>query len=123
MGEHQTWFDFLGHVPAWNHFTQTMQGYMGRTFQFGPLAGTHFTLNHILFALLVLGFVAYGAIRFRRAYSGGNLVPPARINLRNVFEMMCDAVFSLMNGIMGEKYAKKFFPLIASLAFFILFST
>ena len=126
MGEHQTWFDFLDNIPAWRSLTHSLEGALGRTWEFAMFGPTHFSLIHVLFALVCAGFILYGAFRFHAAYANGTgtkaLIPPARLSLRNIFEMICDAVFSLMAGMMGEKHAKKFFPLIGSFAFFILFS-
>jgi F-type H+-transporting ATPase subunit a len=79
----------------------------------------------VLVGLLVVLFVAYGAFRFRVATVGGGteaLIPPRNFNVRNLFELLCDAILSMMNGVMGDKNAKRFFPLIGSLALFILFS-
>ncbi|MGG7380810.1 F0F1 ATP synthase subunit A, partial [Escherichia coli] len=50
------------------------------------------------------------------------LIPPPRFGLRNLFEMLADAVYGLMEGVLGPKDAKRFLPLIGSFFFFILFS-
>lgn len=127
MGEHQTWLDYLDNT-SWasgikEQIRETDQGWLGG-FQ-EMFGGTHTTLVHVFWAALVAMFVLFGAMRFRSAVVGrgtAGLVPPPRFNLRNLFEMICDTTLSLMEGVMGEKAARKFFPLIASCAFFILFS-
>jgi len=50
------------------------------------------------------------------------LVPPPKLGLRNLFEVLADTVLGLMAGVMGEKGAKRYLPLVGTLFFFILFS-
>jgi F-type H+-transporting ATPase subunit a len=127
MGEHGTWFDYLYKLDWWRNFSHDLQHTLGRGWE-APVAGlghSHWTLTHVLVATTVVLFVLYGALRFRAAVVGGGragLVPPARFNLRNLFELLCDATLGLMTGVMGEKNARRFFPLIGSLALFILFN-
>lgn len=127
MGEHQTWLDFLDN-------TSWANGIKGEiaAFDAGPLAPvrdmlgpTHTTLLHVFWSMVVIVFVLFGAMRFRASVVGrgqAGLIPPPRFGFRNFFELICDTTLSLMEGVMGEKAAKKFFPLIASCAFFIFFS-
>lgn len=127
MGEHGTWFDYLYKFDWWRDFSHQLQGALGRETALPTigLGGTHWTLTHVMVGTTVVLFVLLGAFKFRAATAGGGpgaLVPPDRFNLRNFFELICDAVLSLMTGVMGEKNAKRFFPLIGSLALFILFS-
>ncbi len=94
-------------------------------------ADTHFSLTHVLEAMLVALFLIFGAFVYKGAVAGGGvaggslgeaaLIPPARFNLRNLFEMFCDGILSSMEGIMGKKNAVKYMPFIGSLAFFIFF--
>lgn len=127
MGEHGTWFDYLYRFDWWRNLSSDLKGTLGRTTEV-PTAGlghSHWTLTHILVSLTVVLFVLWGASRFRAGVAAGGrgaIVPPARFNLRNMFEMLCDAILSLMTGVMGEKNARRFFPLIGSLALFILFN-
>jgi F-type H+-transporting ATPase subunit a len=46
----------------------------------------------------------------------------ATLTLRNLMELFADAVLGVAEGIMGEKNARRFLPLIGTLAFFIFFS-
>jgi F-type H+-transporting ATPase subunit a len=125
MGEHSTWWDFLNNFEGWRNLQLTAEHSLGRKWQFamfGP--DTHFTLAHVLSALLVALFLIFGAFAYKGAVSrgaGGGVVPPPRFNLRNLFEMFCDGVLSVMEGVMGKKNAVRFLPLIGSLAFFIFF--
>jgi F0F1-type ATP synthase membrane subunit a len=123
MGEHGTWFDYLYRFHGWENFSHSLQASLGRESGL-VLFPTHWTLTHVLVAGLVVTFVAYGAARFHASVSGGGqaaLIPPRTFNIRHMFELLCDAILGMMSGVMGEKNAKRFFPVIASLAFFILF--
>jgi F-type H+-transporting ATPase subunit a len=86
---------------------------------------THFQIDHIMGALLVVLFLLFGATRYAAAVGGAGdagLVPPPRFGLRNLFEMLSDTIFGLMVSVMGEKEAKRYLPLVGSLFLFILFS-
>src|SRR5205814_1316845 len=86
---------------------------------------SNFTLAHVLGALLVLAFVVVGALAFRREMAGAGdaaIVPPPTFNLRNLVEMFTDAVMGMAEGVMGPKNARRYLPIIGTLAFFIFFS-
>ena len=129
MGEHSTWFDFLYNFEGWKRLHATLEHQLGRgpgtarPWAFAMLSETHFTLTHVLEALLVAIFLIVGAFVYKGATAKPKdaLVPPARFNLRNIFEMFCDGVLSTMEGVMGKKNAIKYMPFIGSLAFFIFF--
>jgi F-type H+-transporting ATPase subunit a len=123
MGEHGTWFDFLHRWSWWNGFEDKAEAALRRDWVGGGFGPSHFTLNHVLTTLLVLAFVVWGALRFKkglRAKDGG-LVPPRRMNLRNFFEVMAESLYGMVVGAMGAKNAKRFYPLIGALWCFILF--
>lgn len=121
MGEHGTWFDYLYQFQWMRDIHDGLHhSFVG----WHLFPDTHFTLTHVMIATVVVMFVLVGSLRFRSAVVGtgrAGLVPPPRFNLRNLFEMLCDATMSVMIGVMGEKHAKKYFPVIASLCLFILF--
>jgi F-type H+-transporting ATPase subunit a len=122
MGHDSTWFDFLPGVAA---LKSNLQMYLGRGWTWQVFQATHFEINHMLGGALVLLFLAFGALRYASAVGASGdagLVPPPRFGLRNLFEMLADAVYGLMEGVLGPKDAKRFLPLIGSLFFFILFS-
>ncbi|MEZ4403018.1 MAG: F0F1 ATP synthase subunit A [Kofleriaceae bacterium] len=124
MGEHGTWFDFLNRFSFWQTLSEKAENLLGRkkpmllVFQ-----DSHFTLAHVLVTLVVLGFVIFGALKFRGglAAADGGLVPPRRMSLRNFFEMMAEGVYGMVEGAMGTHNAAKFFPLVGALWLFILF--
>ncbi len=124
MGEHTTWLDYLKNYEGWRGGIESVQSWLGRDWQWLMFKESGFSLGHVFFAFLIGLFVIYGGFRFHRAMKEGgtaSLIPPATLNIRNLFEIICDAILSTMEGVMGEKNARKFFPFIASLAFFILF--
>lgn len=125
MGEHGTWFDYLNRFSWWRDFSHEAEALLGRgeNARFMMFQESHFTLTHVLATILVLMFVTYGALRFHgglRAADGG-VVPARRMNLRNVFEMLAEGLYGLVEGAMGEHNAKRFYPLIGTLFIFILF--
>ena len=129
MGEESTWFDYLPGLPG---MTKMLKVYLGRAdpgdgfyFRGGPFGDSHFSLTHVMAALMVFAFVVIGAGSFRAAMQRGGqdaIVPPERFSLRNLFEILGDSIWSLVSSTMGEKNGRKYLPLIGSLACFIFFS-
>jgi F-type H+-transporting ATPase subunit a len=121
MGEETTLLDLLPGVPNLKLF---LQAYLGRN-QLLETFPTHFTITHVLSATMVVGFVILGGLAFKRGVSKGGeaaIVPPRDFSLRLLFEMFTDAVYSVAEGVMGEKNAKQYLPIIGSCAVFIFFS-
>lgn len=84
-----------------------------------PITMTHVFLGAgIAVVIILLALVARGKYSDRETA----LVPEGKISIRNFFEGIFDAVYNMMEGMMGEKQAKKHFGLIATLAVFILLS-
>ena len=77
---------------------------------------------HILnAALATLVSIALGlAISFKLKRTKDLDIPERAFNLRNFFELISSLLFSLASEIMGEKNAKRFFPMLASVFFFVL---
>jgi F-type H+-transporting ATPase subunit a len=122
MGPHDTWFAFL---PGYAGLKEFFHHYFARDWTWQMFQATHFQIDHVLGALVVVAFLCFGAYRYATAVGGSGdagLVPPPRFGLRNLFEMLGDTVFGLMEGVMGEKDARRYLPLIGSLFVFILFS-
>lgn len=129
MGEETTWFNFLPGLPGlerWaSHFLGREDDTQAFYFRGGPFAESHFTLTHVLSTLLVLLFVTIGAMSFASAVRRGGeqaIVPPSRMSLRNLFEMLGDSIWGMTRNIMGEKNGRRYLPLIGTLACFIFFS-
>ena len=123
MGEHGTWFDYLNRFDWWRHFDLWAKSKLGRTSGTAMFA-TGWTLSHVLIALVVIAFCAWGALAFFRGTESSDkgLVPPRRMNLRNFFEYQAESVYGMVEGAMGEENAPRFYPLIGALWIFILFS-
>jgi F-type H+-transporting ATPase subunit a len=122
MGEHQTWVDLLLKLDVYRAIYGKLGGAMGRE-SGTQILPSHFTLNHVIFALLVFAFIAFGGHRFYVSVrKPDGIVPPRKLNLRNVFEIVANAVFNLASQVMGEKNARTYLPFVGALALFILFS-
>jgi F-type H+-transporting ATPase subunit a len=122
MGPHDTWFEYL---PGYANLHSFMEHYLARDWTWQMFQSTHFAIDHVLGAVLVVAFLILGAYRYRAtivASADGGLVPPPSFGLRNLFEMLSDAIFGLMEGVMGEKESRRYLPLVGSLFLFILFS-
>jgi F-type H+-transporting ATPase subunit a len=122
MGEETSWFDLL---PGLHNLELFSKQYLART-EFGVQGfPSAFSMTHVWGTVMVLLFVSIGAFAFSRAVAGGGrdaIVPPATFNLRNLFEMFTDAIVNVATGVMGEKNARRFLPLIGTFAVFIFFS-
>ena len=124
MGEHGTWFDYLNRIPAWRSLDHKLQELLGRSWEwqmFGP-SGWH--LTHVLITILVVLIVAMGGLAFYWGLKSPDkgLVPPRRMNVRNFFEYLAESLYGFVEGGMGEKQARRFYPLIGGLFIFILFN-
>jgi len=122
LDPHSTWFDFL---PGYAALREGLHDSMVRTWTWQVFQTTNFQIVHVLMALVVLAFLSYGAFRYAGAVSGSGdagLVPPPKLGMRNLFEVLADTVLGLMAGVMGEKAAKRYLPLVGTLFMFILFS-
>jgi F-type H+-transporting ATPase subunit a len=121
MNPHSTWFDLL---PGIETLRENLHVYLGRRWTWTVFQETHFEIGHVMGGLLVLVFLALGALRYRAAVGAtgdGGLVPPPRFGLRNLFELLADTVYGLMEGVLGPRETRRYLPLIGSLFFFILF--
>lgn len=122
MGEHASWFDYL---PGYATLQANLGIYLGREWTWQVFQATHFDLTHVFGGLVVLGFLAFGAMRYARAVrrtDDAGLIPPARFGLRNLFEVLGEIIYGLMETVMGPKDVRRHLPLIGSLFLFILFS-
>ena len=123
MGEHGTWFDYLNRFEWWHQFNHWAEGVFGRKWTWMMFGESAWTLTHVLVTITVLLFCVWGSLAFYKGLKNPDrgLVPPRKMNLRNFFEYMAESVFGMVEGAMGEKNARKFFPLIGALWLFILF--
>jgi F-type H+-transporting ATPase subunit a len=123
VDEHTAWSDYLYYLPGWENLSQTLQRWLGRETEFAIFGESYWTLSHVVFALLALLIIAYAGRRFYQSVRAeGGLVPPPRVTVRNLLEVISEALFGLMVQVMGEKHARRHLPFIGSLALFILIS-
>jgi F-type H+-transporting ATPase subunit a len=122
MGPHSTWFQLL---PGYQSLRDTLQGLLGRTWTWQVFQATHFEIDHVLIGLVVALLLTLGALGYRasvRRLGHEAILPPRRLGLRAVLEGLADMVFGLLEGVMGEKNARRFLPFLGSFFIFILFS-
>lgn len=122
MGPHGTWFDF---IPGMDAFKASAKDHLGRTWTWQVFQSTYFEITHVLIAAVVVLLMVMGALAYRgRIAKLGDeaILPERKLNLRAAFEGLADMVFGVLEGVMGEKNARKFLPFLGSFFFFILFS-
>lgn len=123
MGEHGSWTDFLLEIPKFREIWGKSDAALSRKWEGLMFSSTHFTLTHVLWALIVMIIVVMGSMKFAASVKKKDgIIPPAGFGVRNFFEMIVDGTYGMMVQVMGEKSAKRHLPLIGSLAFFIFFS-
>jgi F-type H+-transporting ATPase subunit a len=118
MGPHDTWFHLIPGVRDAEH---SIAHALGK----GVLGHEVHTLGHVIMALFVFALLTYLALRYKSAITAAGdegVVPSNKLDARGLMEVILDATLSMMTPIMGDKAAKKFLPMIGTLAFFILFS-
>lgn len=122
MGPHGTWFDF---IPGYDSLKGSLHGPLGRDWTWQVFQATHFEITHVLVAMVVVALLTLGALAYKSSVQqlgDAAVLPPQRIGLRALFEGLADAVFGLLDGVMGEKNARKYLPFLGTFFVFILFS-
>lgn len=127
MGAHETWFHLIpGARNLENTITAAMgEGYLYRASDGGMGFERASNISHLFTGVFVFGLLVFLALRYKAALgkSGDDgVIPDRKFNLRTFVDVIGEATLGTMTGMMGEKAAKRFFPLIATMAFFILFS-
>jgi F-type H+-transporting ATPase subunit a len=121
MGPHLTWFELL---PGYTQLRDLLQEPLGRKWTWQLFQATHFEITHILVGVLVALLLTLGAAAYRGSIArlgDQAILPPPRLGTRAVFEGLADAVFGILEGVMGPRNARRFLPLLGSLFLFILF--
>jgi F-type H+-transporting ATPase subunit a len=122
MGPHGTWFDF---IPGMEALKAQAHDNLGRTWTWQVFQTTFFEITHVLVALVVVLLILLGAAAYRAkvtALGDNAILPERKFNLRALFEGLADMVFGVLEGVMGEKNARKYLPFLGSFFIFILFS-
>jgi len=124
MGEHGTWFDFLNRFDWWRGFDHWMQSKLERKSLLTDMFPSGWSMTHVLITCLVVLFTLLGARAFLSGLKSKDegLVPPRTMNFRNTFEYLAESMYGFVEGGMGEKNARRFYPLIGALFLFIFFN-
>lgn len=120
-------YTFLDLIPAYRLEEHSANGWSELLWNAKPLLNPagKVSMNHVAFSLIVLAMTVVLALVARKAYTKSlqsKLIPEGKLSVRNFFEAIFDGLFDLMEGMMGKKYARQFFPLIGSLGVYILLS-
>jgi F-type H+-transporting ATPase subunit a len=122
MGPHSTWFDYL---PGLENLKRFLSGSLTRKWTWQVFQTTHFEITHVVIGTIVVALLILGAFSYRASVSKlgtDALLPSPRLNVRAVFEGLADAVMGMLDGVMGEKNARKYLPFLGSFFIFILAS-
>src|SRR5690348_11322240 len=114
MGPHLTWYELL---PGYPQLQALLQPKLGRTWTWQLFQATHFEITHVLVGLTVALLLTLGAVGYAGAVGrlGDQAILPARrLGLRAALEGLADAVFNLLEGVMGAKNARRFLPFLGS---------
>ena len=119
MPEHTTFFSYLlARFPALAHnmsfFGRSLAGEPVTAHAAEPLAAS-------LFVMLLLVLLAF-AVRGKLVDYDKSVIPEAKLTTRTFFEIFIGYWYGMMKDMMGPRRAKRYFPLVGSLACFILFS-
>lgn len=87
------------------------------------LSSAHYGLKHVAFTGVLLILLLALALLARRKYTDREsaLVPDGEFTVAGFLEVVFEAILDMMSEMMDEETARKYFPLIATLALFIFF--
>jgi F-type H+-transporting ATPase subunit a len=119
MPEHTSFFSYL--IAQFPALGQNM-GVFGKSLFGQPVTahGAEPLVASIFIMLLLLG-LAFG-IRGQLVDYEKSVIPETKLSVRTFFEIYVGYWYGTMKDMMGPKRAKRYFPLVGSLACFILFS-
>ena len=115
MDHHTTWWSFL---PVY----QNLQDYLNHSGT--ALVGSQqFLVHHVFTTALVVLIIAAMSFMARGHFSNVDnaVIPPARFGIAAFFELLVDMLLGMMTNIIG-KDARRYFPLVGSLALYIFCS-
>ncbi len=118
MGHGITWLSFL---PGY----QQIEQYLQQETAAYALFGTPVLIQHVAAGILVVMIVLLLAARARadmRRAGAEALIPDPHPSVRNFIEVSLEWFYNQACAIIGEKEAKRYFPVIGSLALFIFIS-
>lgn len=120
MGDHDTWYTLL---PFWADLEGAFEDGLRRDWRALMFQDTHFTLVHVVGALLAVVLVIVASLRYRASLRSETtrhgLLPPRRFTLAAMIDGIVGAVYRLSVDVMGEVDARRFLPITGTLALFI----
>jgi F-type H+-transporting ATPase subunit a len=122
MGEHDTLYTVL--MPEfWARLTNAAEHsvFGKRHWEWMMFGDTHYSLIHVAAALITVVFLIFTALRWRQTTEGKTegVVPPREWRLPAMLNGFVTATFNMTADVMGEENAKKWLPVIGTLALFI----
>jgi F-type H+-transporting ATPase subunit a len=119
MPEHTSFFSYLiARFPALGQnmhlFGKSLFGVPVGPHQAEPLVGS-------IFIMVLLVAIAFG-VRGQLVDYEKSVIPETKLTTRTFFEVFIGFWYGMMRDMMGPKRAKRYFPLVGSLACFIFFS-
>ena len=119
MPEHTSFFSYLiAQFPALGHnmhaFGKSLQGQPVTAHGAEPLVASAF----LMLLVIVLAF----SVRTQVSNYDKAVLPEAKLSLRTFFEIYIGYWYQSMKDMMGPRRAKKYFPIVGSLACFLLFA-
>jgi F-type H+-transporting ATPase subunit a len=121
MGDHDTWYTLL---PFWHDLEKSFEEGLRRDWKFLMFQDTHFTMIHVVGALIAAVLILVATLRYRASLQSAEtkhgLLPSRRFTLAAMIDGIVGAVYKVSVDVMGEKDAKRFLPLTGTLALFIL---
>jgi F-type H+-transporting ATPase subunit a len=120
MGDHDSWYT-LASPEFWAAFEHGFEPTLAREWKWMMFQGTHFTMLHVVGALLSFLFVVFLATRYRASIkdSSGGVVPAEKYGLAAMTDGFVGVCFKMSSDVMGEEKARRYLPLTGTLALFI----
>jgi F-type H+-transporting ATPase subunit a len=119
MPEHTTFFSYL--IASFPALGENMHAFGASFFGRPVTAHSAEPLVATVFIMLLLLALAFG-VRGQLIDYDKSVVPETKLTLRTFFEVFIGFWYGTMRDMMGPKRAKRYFPLVGSLACFIFFS-
>lgn len=118
MPEHTSFFSYLiAKFPQLGAWVDKLDKSL-----FGKDVGPH-TAEVILASVFVMLLICVLAFMVKKKIDKHeqSVIPDATLSLRTLFEILVGFVYDSMKDVMGPKRAKKFFPVVGTSFFFVLF--
>lgn len=115
MNHHTTWWSFL---PIY----QNVQNYLNHAAK--PVVGpADFLVHHVFSTAAVVLILTVMAFKARAHFTNTDqaVLPPRSFGVVALFELVAEALLNMMTSVCGKE-ARRYFPLVGSLAFYIFVS-